>query len=290
MVASKAAISHSKHPADVQRPVLRMDSMSSESLTGSVFSVDHGAHSPGVACSDTHSVEMASSEESMEYSQGLCDSFSGHSVPDLRHSLQQAPLDISLRIHNAQGKVQILKFAFDLQHDSFDSVAREMVSDLELPDSEAPRIAAKIQSCVKKEHSKQLLSQQQQRQTGLVANPRRATDPSAFPSFYGLNNSLLRRSVSTSGVLDHDPVSSQHHALAAKHNQRMACLLASCLRRTSRESGDGSSDTVLLRRCSMELESQRRTKVNYCVIRGMYVPDVVKKVKARSCSVVETKG
>ena len=261
--------------------LVRADSLSSSSLTESVFSADHGQLSP-----DARSMDLASSVDSGDYP---C-LFSALSMPSVFPQVEQLPLDIALRIQNSQGKVQILKFSFDLEHDSYESVAREMVSDLELPDSETPAIAAKIQASVKKEHVKRL----QQRQESLLVMPTQAAATSEVAPSTETFKPELRRCVSTSGVPGHcDAVSFQHQALAAKHSQRMSSLLASCQRRGSKSStDDGENDVVHPRRRSLDSEAQRRTKVNYCVFRGMYVPDIVKKPARRSCcaTVLETQS
>eukprot|EP00951_Prasinocladus_malaysianus_P021813 scaffold181254_cov40-Prasinocladus_malaysianus.AAC.3 len=198
------------------------------------------------ASSACEAVSVASDGSSIESTHSIANHFSYDNLINCH-----APLDISLKIHDSTGKAQILKFVFDLHKDSFESVAREMVLDLQLSENAVSRIASKIEQSVRKEQAKRTHQL-------LLAS----AAPVMSPVNVDVSRPLSRSSL--------ELVATQHHALADRHMQRMCSLLTQSRRRSALElasSGDsiGSDDA-----------QQQSSKVRFCKLRGIYVPDVVK--------------
>lgn len=298
-------------------PLLQSSSLSSSPETWAALAEDNRPGSavklprrPSNTSDGGLSVDMAPSQDSAESSQCTSPLWVGHPVSSGVDSL----VDVSLLIHDMNGKSQFLKFQFDLVHDGFEAVAQEMVSDLQLPDCEVPRIAKKIQATVNKEQAKR----------GRLVNVGQPAVLEDVPMTDSMPNTCAIQAV--------DLVAAQHHALVQKHLQRIASLIVKQQRRTTRST---ASVSCLLDSCNLgqrplevversvcsepiiqgpvsaplsplkppgrrlhstaELMAGRRsivdcgqrTKVRYCKIMGMYVPDIVKKCPRRNPRAVE---
>ena len=226
--------------------------------------------------SEAYSADFAGSEDSGDSSQ--CFSPTWGAAPRIP-GVPEAPMDISLRVRRGADGHQDINFTFDPESDTFLAVATELVATLGYPDSEVVRFATKIESCVHRTQAKRALSAISQVQT---SRPQMLARRSSEP---GLDAAAAA-----------DLVSKQHRALAEKHHNRMSGLMAKQRPARVPELPEQQDDCLLAplgARRSVSFKMPKRnsidtsdtnTKMSFCKIRGMNMPDVIKLKRCPSGS------